>query len=104
LARGYYPLNRTISGNWGLNATMNENGEIGLETVLRRIIREESQAALGHLNGRDRLLTAEQAAELLACSPDYLYRRVNKLPFVRRIGKMVRFSERGIQTYLESKK
>jgi excisionase family DNA binding protein len=83
---------------------MNENGEIGLEAVLRRIIREEIQAALGHLNGRDPLLTAEQAAELLACSPDYLYRRVNKLPFVRRIGKMVRFSERGIQTYLESKK
>jgi excisionase family DNA binding protein len=79
------------------------NEEMGLEAVLRRLIREEIQAALGHLNGRDRLLTAEQAAELLACSPDYLYRRVNKLPFVRRIGHMVRFSERGIYAYLESK-
>ena len=80
------------------------NEEMGLEAVLRRLIREEIQAALGHLNGRDRLLTAEQAAELLACSPDYLYRRVNKLPFVRRIGHMVRFSEREIHAYLESKK
>jgi excisionase family DNA binding protein len=80
------------------------NEEMGLEAVLRRLIREEIQAALGHLNGRDHLLTAEQAAELLACSPDYLYRRVNKLPFVRRIGHMVRFSERGIHAYLESKK
>jgi predicted DNA-binding transcriptional regulator AlpA len=79
------------------------NEEIGLEALLRRLIREELQAALGHLNGRDRLLTAEQAAELLACSPDFLYRRVNKLPFVRRIENMVRFSERGIHAYLESK-
>jgi excisionase family DNA binding protein len=78
-----------------------ENEEMGLEAVLRRLIREEIQAALGHLNGHDRLLTAAEAAELLACSPDYLYRRVNKLPFVRRIGHMVRFSERGINNYLE---
>lgn len=70
--------------------------EMGLEAVLRRLIREEIQAALDHLNGRDRFLTAEQAAELLACSPDFLYRRVNRLPFVRRIENMVRFSERGI--------
>jgi len=39
--------------------------EMGLEAVLRRLIREEIQAALGQLNGRDRLLTAEQAAELV---------------------------------------
>jgi predicted DNA-binding transcriptional regulator AlpA len=80
------------------------NEEVGLEAFLRRLIREEVEAAVGHLNGRDRLLTAEQAAELLACSPDFLYRRVNKLPFVRRIENMVRFSERGIYAYLESKK
>jgi hypothetical protein len=36
------------------------NEEMGLEAVLRRLIREEIQAALGHLNGRDRLLTAEK--------------------------------------------
>jgi hypothetical protein len=56
------------------------NEEMGLEAVLRRLIREEIQAALGHLNGHDRLLTAEQAAELLACSPDYLYRRGTSSP------------------------
>jgi predicted DNA-binding transcriptional regulator AlpA len=78
--------------------------EIGLEGVLRRIIREEIQAALGHLNGRDRLLTAEQASELMACSPDYLYRRARSLPFVRRVGRMLRFSEKGIFAYLEAKK
>lgn len=80
-----------------------KNEEIGLEAVLRRIIREEIEAALGHLNGHDRLLTAEQAAELLACSPNYLYRRVNELLFVRRIGKMVRFTERGSTPTLNQK-
>jgi predicted DNA-binding transcriptional regulator AlpA len=81
-----------------------KNGDIGLEAVLRRIIREELQAALSHLNGRDRLLTAQQAAELMACSPDYLYRRAKSFSFVRRVGRMLRFSEKGILAYLEAKK
>jgi len=69
---------------------------------IRRIVREELQAALRGSN--DRLLTAEQAAELIACSADYLYRQAKTLPFTRRVGRMLRFSERGIMAYLESKK
>jgi len=81
-----------------------KTSDVGLEFILRRIIREEIQAALGNVNGRDRLLTAEQAAELMACSPDYLYRRAKSLPFARRVGRMLRFSERGILAYLDAKK
>ena len=77
---------------------------MGLEAILRRIIREEIQAAIGASNGRDRLLTAEQAAEIMARSPDWLYRRAKTLPFVRREGRMLRFSEKGIFSYLEAKK
>jgi excisionase family DNA binding protein len=80
------------------------NEEMSLEIVLRRIVREEVLAALGHVNGHDRMLTAEQAAELMACSSDWLYRRAKKLPFVRRVGRMLRFSEKGIIAYLEAKK
>ncbi|HXG50993.1 MAG TPA: helix-turn-helix domain-containing protein [candidate division Zixibacteria bacterium] len=68
---------------------------------IRRIVREEIQAAMN--GGAERLLTAEEAAKLIGCSPDYLYRRAKSLPFVRRIGRMVRFSQRGILAYLEAK-
>ena len=69
----------------------------------RRIVREEIQAALRSGN-RDRLLTAEQAAEIMACSPHYLYCQANTLPFTHRAGRMLRFSERGIMAYVDSKK
>ena len=81
-----------------------KNSDIGLESILRRIIREEIQVALGNVNGRDLLLTAEQAAELMACSADYLYRRAKSFSFSRRVGRMLRFSEKGILAYLDAKK
>lgn len=79
------------------------NQDMTLEAILRRIVREELQAALRG-NGSDKLLTVEEAAELMACSADYLYRRAKSLPFARRVGRMLRFSEKGITAYLESKK
>ena len=79
--------------------------DIGLESLLRRIIREEIEAAINHVNGgRDRLLDAKKAAELMCCSEDYLYRKAKSLPFTRRVGRMLRFSERGIHSYIEQKK
>ena len=83
--------------------TDQDEQSVGLEGALRRIVREEIQAILRGTS-TDRLLTAEQAAALLSCSPDYLYRRVKSFPFARRIGRMVRFSERGIFAYIESKR
>ncbi len=44
----------------------------------------------------DKLLTVEEAAARLKCSQVWLYRRANRLPFTVRVGRSLRFSERGI--------
>ncbi len=88
---------------------MKETGttlESVFEELLRRIIKEEIQAANqnGHHEG-DKLLTAEKAAEFLSVSPDWLYRHAHQLPFSRKLGpKMLRFSSQGIQKYLATRK
>ena len=48
----------------------------------------------------DRLLGVEEAAKRLGISKDYLYRNRNRLPFTRRLGRSLRFSEQGIDRYL----
>jgi hypothetical protein len=45
-------------------------------------------------------LTCKQAAARLNCSPDYLYRRGRDLPFARRLGRKLLFSQNGIASYL----
>lgn len=60
-------------------------------------------------NGRppdpeDRLLTVEEAAARLGCSPDYLYRRSKHLPFAVRLGRGLRFSSSGIDTYIKQRR
>lgn len=45
----------------------------------------------------DSLLTVEEAAIKLKCSVDWLYKRAKRLPFTIRIGRNLRFSERGIE-------
>ena len=45
----------------------------------------------------DNLLTVEEAAARLKCSEDWLYRRAKHLPFAVRVGRNLRFSERGIE-------
>jgi excisionase family DNA binding protein len=44
----------------------------------------------------DSLLTVEEAAARLKCSADWLYRHAKRLPFTVRMGRNLRFSERGI--------
>ena len=52
----------------------------------------------------DRLLTANQVAEVLGCSPRWVYDNADSLPFTRRIKPgMLRFSEKGLQRYLSMK-
>jgi len=48
----------------------------------------------------DTLLTVKKAAERLGVSPDWLYRRADRLPFTRRLGRQLRFSSRGLAEYL----
>ena len=50
----------------------------------------------------DNLLTVDEAAARLKCSSDWLYRRAKRLPFTVRIGRNLRFSERGIEEAIRS--
>lgn len=45
----------------------------------------------------DNLLTVDEAAARLKCSSDWLYRRAKRRPFTVRVGRNLRFSERGIE-------
>lgn len=48
----------------------------------------------------DQLLTVDEAAARLRVSPDYLYRHSRKLPFALRQGRLLRFSAKGLERYL----
>jgi len=69
---------------------------------LRAIVREEVRAELnGKHRGEDRLVDVKEAARLLATSRDWLYHNRKRLPFARKNGpKQLRFSLRGIQTWI----
>ena len=76
---------------------------------LRRIVAEEIAAALQNGGGRapekERLLTPEEAAEILGQDVRWLYRHANELPFTRRINrKNLRFSEAGLRRWLAARK
>src|SRR5439155_5214872 len=51
----------------------------------------------------DTLLTVDQAAERLGVSKDWLFRRSRTRPFVVRLGRHLRFSNRGIDRYLRTR-
>lgn len=75
---------------------------------LRRIIAEEIAAALHNGGGgapeKDRLLTPEEAAEMLGQNVRWLYRRASNLPFTRRLSrKSLRFSEKGLRRWLATR-
>ena len=50
----------------------------------------------------DNLLTIGEAAARLKCSEDWLYRRAKRLNFTIRVGRNLRFSERGIEAAIRS--
>lgn len=74
---------------------------------IRLIVREEVRAAL-KITGSDeadRLLDAEEAAAILGVSKDWVYRNRRRLRFTRKVGpKALRFSHKGIQRWIESRK
>ena len=55
------------------------------------------------VSAEDTLLTVDQAAERLGVSTDWLFRRSRTLPFVVRLGRHLRFSNRGIDRYLRNR-
>jgi len=71
---------------------------------LRAIIENAVQAALKATPRDDRLLNAAQVSEILNCKEDWVYHNARKLPFVRKVEGMLRFSANGLQRYIESRK
>ena len=55
------------------------------------------------VSSEDTLLTVDQAAERLGVSTDWLFRRSRTLPFVVRLGRHLRFSNRGMDRYLRNR-
>ena len=51
----------------------------------------------------DRLLNIEEAAAILGKTKDWLYRRADRLPFTAREGRLLRFSNNGIQQYIRQR-
>jgi hypothetical protein len=71
---------------------------------LRALIAEEIRAALQNCGApmaeKDKLLTPEQAAEILGQSVRWVYRHASQWPFARRLSrKCLRFSEKGLRLY-----
>ena len=55
-------------------------------------------------DNRDRNLTADEAAKMLGMKKNWLYRHSGELPFTRRLSRRaVRFSEKGIRRWLETR-
>ncbi len=56
-------------------------------------------------DNRDRYLTADEAAKMLGMKKSWLYRHSGELPFTRRLSRRaVRFSEKGIRRWLETRR
>jgi len=73
---------------------------------IRPVLREELAAALrSHRTEEgDRLLTIEEAAEVLSVSKDWLYSHGGKLGLRRKIGpKAVRYSHKAIQKFIATR-
>jgi excisionase family DNA binding protein len=52
----------------------------------------------------DRLLSVDEACTILGMSKRWLYDHAGELPFTRRIGKFLRFSERGLRQWVERRR
>jgi len=81
-----------------------------LETVRARLWTRLNTPALPETQGKgsdasDRLLDAKEAAERLGVKPKWMYSHADTLPFTLRIGeRTVRFSEKGLQRWMEKKR
>jgi predicted DNA-binding transcriptional regulator AlpA len=73
-----------------------------LQGALAASLLNDDETAAAKENG-DKLLEVKEAAAKLASTPDWLYRKSGKLPFVVRMGRNIRFSEAGIEKYIRQR-
>ncbi len=73
-----------------------------LEEIVQRAV-EKALNGTGHHEG-DKLLNADEAAEVLSVSKDWLYSHGGKLGLRRKIGpKAVRYSYKAIQKFIATR-
>ncbi|HUY28866.1 MAG TPA: helix-turn-helix domain-containing protein [Candidatus Binataceae bacterium] len=92
-----------------------------LDAHTARVLRTQAIAALNVLNGHDleiaragteasgqqrhdRLLNIAEAAEKLSSKKDWLYRHHRELGFTVRHGRLLRFSELGVEEYIRKRR
>jgi predicted DNA-binding transcriptional regulator AlpA len=82
-----------------------ESLRVALDTaLLRSISRAMGQRPPSAPSEADRLLTAEEVAEMAGVSKRWLYTRNSKLPFARKLShRVVRYSEAGVRSWLAAK-
>ncbi|HLK12375.1 MAG TPA: helix-turn-helix domain-containing protein [Candidatus Binatia bacterium] len=77
----------------------------GLQSaVAGRLYQMQPLSRREHAEQPSRLLTAKEVAARTRLSVDYLYRRADRLPFARRIGRAVRFDETGLERWLAGRR
>jgi len=72
---------------------------LALAARLREVFAPVPACAAG-----DRLLTVDEIAQRLSMSSHAVYRRASGFPFTVHVGRYLRFSERGLEEYLESRR
>jgi excisionase family DNA binding protein len=71
--------------------------------AFRQVVAEEiAKAVKGSKD--DKLLTVAEVCEVLKCTEAWLYHNVKKLPFVRKVGGLLRFSSNDLQRWIAAQK
>jgi len=71
---------------------------------LRDLVRTEVRAVIGNDYRQDRLLTVSEAAAKLQKSKDWIYRNQKQLPFIRKLGRDLRCSERDLEKWIATRR
>ena len=107
--RPYVPAVCIYTGGGSMPETKTDRScgvlENAFSELVRQAVRSEVQDIVRATRDEDRLLTIGQVAQRLCVSKDWVYRNGTRLNFTRNLGpKLVRFSEAGLQEWLESLK
>ena len=70
---------------------------------IRAVVREEVAAAVKGSKD-DRLLSLEEVCKTLNCTEAWIYHNTKKLPFVRKVGGLLRFSNNDLQRWIAAQK